>query len=114
MYEYVEEVERQTIIDLREQKRDLALGEGGEGYIAPEDWCYNCGGCGHLGDVCLPDIVVPNSVLTTRQDCKEHVAHTPHDRPREPSAFSEYKTSVHLPNASRPQPCSCFRCTTGT
>ncbi|KAF7789446.1 hypothetical protein EIP86_000391 [Pleurotus ostreatoroseus] len=75
MYEYVEETERQTLIDLREQKRDLALGEGGEGYIAPEDWCYNCGGCGHLGD-----------------DCKEHVAHTPHDRPRGPSAFSEYNT----------------------
>ncbi len=53
MYEYVEDAERQSILVAREQKRDLAMGEGGEGYIAPEDWCYNCGGCGHLGDVCI-------------------------------------------------------------
>ncbi|KAJ3523629.1 hypothetical protein NM688_g8695 [Phlebia brevispora] len=51
MYEYVEDAERQMILSVREQKRDLAIGQGGEGYIAPEDWCYNCGGCGHLGDV---------------------------------------------------------------
>lgn len=51
MYDYVDDAERQTILTVREQKRDLAMGQGGEGYIAPEDWCYNCGGCGHLGDV---------------------------------------------------------------
>lgn len=51
LYEYVDDAERLRILSAREEKRDLEIGEGGEGYIAPEDWCYNCGGCGHLGDV---------------------------------------------------------------
>jgi protein AIR1/2 len=53
MYEYVSDAERLRILNEREQKRDLEIGEGGEGYIAPEDWCYNCGACGHLGFVSL-------------------------------------------------------------
>jgi len=24
---------------------------GGEGYVGTEDWCFNCGDAGHLGDV---------------------------------------------------------------
>ena len=51
MYEYVDDAERQQILTSREEKREFILGQGGEGYIAPEDWCYNCGECGHLGDV---------------------------------------------------------------
>jgi len=39
-----------TLMD-RETKRDLPLGVGGEGYIGTEDWCFNCGDAGHLGDV---------------------------------------------------------------
>lgn len=35
----------------RRQKVDLELGGGGEGYIGEDEWCYNCGGDGHLGDV---------------------------------------------------------------
>lgn len=31
-------------------------------------------------------------ILMISQDCKEKVAHTPWDRPREPSGFSEYNT----------------------
>ena len=54
MYEYVDDAERQNILRMRDQKSVLALGQGGEGYIATDEWCYNCGGCGHLGDVSLP------------------------------------------------------------
>lgn len=45
------EAERKAILDEREKKRALDIGAGGEGYIGPESWCYNCGGWGHLGDV---------------------------------------------------------------
>lgn len=51
MYEYVDDVQRQEILRSREEKVDLAIGEGGEGYIARDEWCYNCGESGHLGDV---------------------------------------------------------------
>ena len=51
IYEYVTEAERKAILDEREQKSTLDIGAGGEGYIGPEYWCYNCGGWGHLGDV---------------------------------------------------------------
>ena len=51
MYQYVEDEDRQEILRVRETKRVLAFGEGGEGYIATDEWCYNCGECGHLGDV---------------------------------------------------------------
>ena len=53
MYTYVDDSERLDILAQREQKRELDIGEGGEGYIGPEDWCYNCGECGHLGDVSI-------------------------------------------------------------
>ncbi|CCM03346.1 uncharacterized protein FIBRA_05475 [Fibroporia radiculosa] len=71
LYEYVDDTERQNILQTREAKQTLALGKGGEGYIASDEWCYNCGGCGHLGD-----------------DCKD-ISPVP-DLPPEPSAFSAY------------------------
>ena len=55
MYEYVDEAQRQEILQSREEKVDLPIGEGGEGYIASDEWCYNCGECGHLGDVSSAD-----------------------------------------------------------
>jgi len=58
-------------MQVREEKKKLALGNGGEGYIASEEWCYNCGNPGHLGDEC------------------DEVAHT-FDIPSEPSAFSSH------------------------
>lgn len=56
LYEYVDDDQRQEIIRSREEKAELGIGEGGEGYIGPEDWCYNCGDVGHLGDVRGPFI----------------------------------------------------------
>jgi protein AIR1/2 len=52
MYEYLTEVDRQSTLNIRDQLQHLTLGEGGEAYIARDEWCYNCGGVGHLGDVC--------------------------------------------------------------
>ena len=37
----------------RRGKAHLELGQGGEGYIAEDEWCYNCGNDGHLGDVSI-------------------------------------------------------------
>ena len=51
IYVYVSETERDETITTREGKHDLEIGKGGEGYIGPDDWCYNCGASGHLGDV---------------------------------------------------------------
>ena len=51
MYRYVEDEVRLETLRVREEKRDMALGQGGEGYIASDEWCYNCGGSGHFGDV---------------------------------------------------------------
>ncbi|KAI0650837.1 hypothetical protein C8Q79DRAFT_945317 [Trametes meyenii] len=71
IYEYVDDDERQEILRVRESKRTLPLGQGGEGYIATDEWCYNCGGHGHLGD-----------------DCNDRPK--VYDIPNEPSAFSLY------------------------
>ncbi|PCH40782.1 hypothetical protein WOLCODRAFT_143221 [Wolfiporia cocos MD-104 SS10] len=74
LYEYVDDAERQNTLRTRAAKRDLPLGEGGEGYIATDEWCYNCGGSGHLGD-----------------DCQDLPRGT--DVPVEPSAFGSYSIS---------------------
>ncbi|RDX55414.1 hypothetical protein OH76DRAFT_1396803 [Lentinus brumalis] len=71
MYRYVEDEVRQETLRTREEKRVLPLGQGGEGYIATDEWCYNCGGSGHLGDDCT---AIPHHA----------------DLPNEHSAFSLY------------------------
>ncbi|KAH9960467.1 hypothetical protein BC827DRAFT_1207950 [Russula dissimulans] len=73
LYEYVTDRERETILQLRESKQLRALGQGGEGYIANDEWCYNCGNSEHLGDDCTD---LPR----------------PHDTPSAPSAFGRYNT----------------------
>ncbi|KAL1944111.1 hypothetical protein VTO73DRAFT_3296 [Trametes versicolor] len=85
IYEYVADEERHEILRERDAKRTLALGEGGEGYIATDEWCYNCGGSGHLGD-----------------DCNDRPKMF--DAPREPSAFSIYNilSGPFSSEASRP------------
>lgn len=45
--------DRVQIVQTREEKRKFEFGKGGEGYIASELCCYNCGNPGHLGDVCV-------------------------------------------------------------
>ncbi|KZV75371.1 hypothetical protein PENSPDRAFT_647167 [Peniophora sp. CONT] len=52
MYEYVSEAERHGLLEARARLSELKLGEGGEAYIATDEWCYNCGEAGHLGDDC--------------------------------------------------------------
>ncbi|KIK99996.1 hypothetical protein PAXRUDRAFT_381108 [Paxillus rubicundulus Ve08.2h10] len=71
IYQYANDEERILIKQSREEKRKFAIGEGGEGYIGTEEWCYNCASAGHLGD-----------------DCDE----LPHllNSPRESSAFSAH------------------------
>ncbi|KAH9973012.1 hypothetical protein BGW80DRAFT_1311034 [Lactifluus volemus] len=73
LYEYVADREREAILQHRESKQSLPLGNGGEGYIARDEWCYNCGDSGHLGD-----------------DCSERSR--PYDTPSLPSAFGLYNT----------------------
>ena len=51
MYNYMADKERDSTLKDRKRKKNLALGLGGEGYIGREDWCFNCGDAGHLGDV---------------------------------------------------------------
>ncbi|KAN0097608.1 hypothetical protein V8E55_002054 [Tylopilus felleus] len=52
IYQYVNDEERILIMQSREEKKQHAIGEGGEGYISREMWCYNCANTGHLGDDC--------------------------------------------------------------
>lgn len=73
-YEYSCPEERDSTLSSRQSKTYLRLGEGGEGFIAEDEWCYNCGSSGHWGD-----------------DCED----LPHieDMPSEPSAFSTHNVS---------------------
>ena len=90
MYEYVSDRERTAILQLRESKQPLALGQGGEGYIANDEWCYNCGNSGHLGDVSATEMSQEKSLTKLSQDCEE----LPHanDTPSAPSAFGLMNT----------------------
>lgn len=51
LYEYFTDQDKDHIVRIREERKHLTLGQGGEGYIASDEWCYNCGSCGHWGDV---------------------------------------------------------------
>ncbi|KAK1236560.1 hypothetical protein PQX77_000112 [Marasmius sp. AFHP31] len=52
LYDYLTEAARNVTLENRRARKDLPLGGGGEGYIAEDVWCYNCGGSGHWGDDC--------------------------------------------------------------
>ncbi len=53
LYEYTTGEDRNRIIATRETKRHIKLGEGGEGHVGDDEWCYNCANPGHWGDVCF-------------------------------------------------------------
>ncbi|KAJ7068254.1 hypothetical protein C8F01DRAFT_1117467 [Mycena amicta] len=52
LYVYLDDAEHNQILQARKEKKGLALGQGGEGYIAQDAWCYSCGNRGHFGDDC--------------------------------------------------------------
>ncbi|KAH9482625.1 hypothetical protein JR316_0004725 [Psilocybe cubensis] len=52
MYEYFGTEEQTWTLNVRQSKKDLRLGEGGEGFVGDDEWCYCCGGHGHWGDDC--------------------------------------------------------------
>ncbi|KIY42907.1 hypothetical protein FISHEDRAFT_63095 [Fistulina hepatica ATCC 64428] len=52
VYTYRSVEEREAALLRRDQAQFLDLGEGGEGYIGEEAWCYNCATMGHWGDDC--------------------------------------------------------------
>lgn len=51
LYEYYSVEEQAHVISARQSKKELKLGEGGEGFIADDEWCYYCGQSSHWGDV---------------------------------------------------------------
>lgn len=72
IYTYLTDTERDAVLADRRAQQDLPFDEGGEGFIASDHWCYNCGHSGHLGD-----------------DCREK---TNFDKPEEDSAFGLYNS----------------------
>lgn len=83
--------DRGRILDWRRSKRSLQLGKGGEGYIAEDEWCYNCGEAGHWGDVHIFLSYHLVADLRHPQDCRGPKRY---DKPAEPSAFGLYNIST--------------------
>jgi hypothetical protein len=81
------EDEKINTLRVRQEKTKLSLGQGED--MAPDEWCYNCAGSGHWGDV-SPIALFPTDPSDNIgiQDCKDLPHRT--DLPREPSAFSSY------------------------
>ena len=74
LYEYLADEEQEHTLRTREERRNLSLGEGGEGYIAADKWCYNCGSCGHWGDVSPPPRFLVPSVKAPSRTAKMYRA----------------------------------------
>ncbi|EJD01316.1 uncharacterized protein FOMMEDRAFT_147876 [Fomitiporia mediterranea MF3/22] len=72
MYDYMDDTDRDVTLKMRREKENLPVGQGGEGYIGEDYWCYNCGASGHLGDDCHVEPLNPDA--------------------KEPSAFGSYNT----------------------
>lgn len=75
-------------MEVRKSKQTYPLGQGGEGYIAEDCWCYNCGDSGHWGDVSISRSGLIDVCLTVHlilQDC-DAIPHI-HDIPADDSAF---------------------------
>ena len=64
-YDYHTTKERDSILRARSSKKKLRLGNGGEAYIANDEWCYNCGQQGHWGDVSINFNEIRRTYLTS-------------------------------------------------
>ncbi|KAF7332142.1 hypothetical protein MKEN_00095200 [Mycena kentingensis (nom. inval.)] len=56
LYVYLDRTQHEKLLEDRRSKKGLPLGQGGEGYIAEDAWCHNCGHRGHFGDDCQQQI----------------------------------------------------------
>ncbi|TEB30247.1 hypothetical protein FA13DRAFT_1734076 [Coprinellus micaceus] len=54
IYLYLSDEGKAKVLSFREERQNMPLGDGGEGYVAGDEWCYNCAQSGHWGDDC-PD-----------------------------------------------------------
>ncbi|KAF8812458.1 hypothetical protein BYT27DRAFT_7182901 [Phlegmacium glaucopus] len=52
LYEYLASEDQTRTFARRLSRKGVKLGQGGEGYVADDEWCYNCGNSGHWGDDC--------------------------------------------------------------
>ncbi|KAF7313289.1 hypothetical protein HMN09_00484300 [Mycena chlorophos] len=59
LYVYLDDAEHKQVLQARQDKKGLPMGQGGEGYIAEDAWCYACGKRGHFGDDCHSHIQPP-------------------------------------------------------
>ena len=69
LYEYTTGEDQNRIIATRETKRHIKLGEGGEGHVGDDEWCYNCASPGHWGDVRFPCDHYFNTADSPVKDC---------------------------------------------
>ncbi|KAK0491018.1 hypothetical protein IW261DRAFT_1435232 [Armillaria novae-zelandiae] len=93
IYVYIsEENERVQILHARRAKSKAGLGEGGEGYIAEDEWCYNCGVEGHWGDDCTN---APHA-YGVPEDCSAFGSNNLHTGP-----FAKVNEAVVRPTISR-------------
>jgi hypothetical protein len=88
IYEYLTEDERLDSLDARRRRKGLTLGQGGEGYVADDEWCYRCGSSGHWGDVSCASLdvsfynstqkiirIAVNKKLTINQRSRRRLVH---------------------------------------
>lgn len=95
LYEYVTDHEREAILRHRESKQSLALGRGGEGYIASDEWCYNCGNTGHLGDVSSSTMLGVLAPVRATQVAHQS-SYVPAGLPRTPSPTRRAVRAIRL------------------
>ncbi|KAF9075833.1 hypothetical protein BDP27DRAFT_960043 [Rhodocollybia butyracea] len=64
IYTHTTAEDRTQIMEVRKSKQAYPLGQGGEGYIAEDCWCYNCGDSGHWGMIATPFHIFTTSLQT--------------------------------------------------
>ncbi|KZW04194.1 hypothetical protein EXIGLDRAFT_716195 [Exidia glandulosa HHB12029] len=97
-YTYLSEAERDEVLEQRVLKRSLGLGgEGGEGFIAMDIFCYNCAARGHLGDDCPQG----GRKADRTRDPSAHSAYNQQFGPFASSSSSEPRAAKRLRHRSR-------------